>query len=99
MAGLVEDAGGGERIGLDAVVGVQLVGRTFLVRPSLSITADCSVCDLGNPQCDSVGRGLQRIVGEMRIPSSCVHMIMAQQFSDHRKPFSNQQSTTGIRVA
>ena len=64
-------------------------GRSRLVRPALAIMADCLSCNLCNSQSDSVGRGLQRIVGEMRIPSSCVHMIMAQQFSNHRKPFAN----------
>ena len=58
-----------------------------------------SARDLGNPQRDSVCCRLQGVICQMRIPSGCVHMIVTQQLSDHRKPFSNQQSTTGVRVA
>ena len=50
---------------------------------------------LGNSVCNTVRSGLDWIVGKVCISRGCLNLGMTEKLSYHRKPFSDQQSSTG----
>ena len=54
--------------------------------------------DISYAACNPVGGSFQRIVRKVRVSSGCFHLVMTEQFSDHRKPFPDQKTAAGIRM-
>ena len=67
--------------------------------PRFRIESDGSSCNLGDAQCNLVCGGHQGIVREISVAGGRMHVVVAQQLSDHRKTFVDKQTTAGVRMA
>ncbi len=54
-----------------------------------------STYNLGDPAGDPVRRRFDRIVRKMGVTGGSLNLRVTEELSDHRKPFTDQQSATG----
>ena len=69
--------------------------KDVVFQPQTAIYSSSALAgDFGYPDCNSVGGGIERIVGEVGIAGRSLHLAVAEQLADHRQPFTDEQTAT-----